>query len=140
VLHQNFFMTPGVPKAEIPALLSAADIATSLVIDLEPLWANSANKFFDAFAAGKPVAINYGGWQAEVLIETGAGLVLDPHDIEGAADVLVAAIRDPSWLTAAGAAARRAGRERFDRDTLALELDRLLRRAVAAGSPSGNHR
>ena len=26
---------------------------------------NSANKFFDGLAAAKPVAINYGGWQAE---------------------------------------------------------------------------
>ena len=43
---------------------------------------NSANKFFDALAAGKPIMINYGGWQADLLRETQAGLVVpagNPH-------------------------------------------------------------
>jgi hypothetical protein len=42
---------------------------------------NSANKFFDSLAAGRSIAINYGGWQAELLSSTRAGVVLDPVDI-----------------------------------------------------------
>src|SRR5690606_28538222 len=77
VLEKNFFMESPVSKAEMPALFSAATLSTSLFIPLEPMWHNSANKFFDTLAASRPIAINYGGWQADLIRETGAGVVLD---------------------------------------------------------------
>jgi glycosyltransferase involved in cell wall biosynthesis len=130
VLGSNFFMPGRLPKLEMPKVLSAADIATSLFIDLPEMWANSANKFFDALASGTPVAINYQGWQAELLRETGAGLVLDVHDVESAAEQLVQALRDPDWLRRAGAAARKLAMERFSRDMLAKQLEAVLLEAV----------
>lgn len=130
VLNQNFFMLPSIEKREIPAWLSAADIATSLVIDVRELWANSANKVFDALAGGRPVAINHEGWLAEVLRESGAGLVLDPGDIPTAAAQLIHALHDRRWLGRAGEAAREVARARFDRDRLAAQLAAVLRDAV----------
>jgi len=129
VLGDNFFMLPETPKSEVVRWLSAADIATSVVIDVPALWANSANKVFDALAAGKPVAINHEGWQADVFRETGAGLVLDPTDLDAAAARLVAALRDRPWLAQAGAAARALAAGRFNRDRLSLELELVLRTA-----------
>ena len=85
VLGKNFFMLPPLPKQEIPAILGAADVALSLFRNDPSLLANSANKVFDALASGTPVAINYGGWQADFLIESGAGIVLPPEDEEEAA-------------------------------------------------------
>lgn len=130
VLGRSFFMLPCVPKREMPAWLSAADVATSVVIDLRELWANSANKFFDALAAGKPIAINYGGWQADIIRETGAGLLLDAKNIENAATELVRFIRDKERLHQAGVAAKALARERFDRDKLAAQLEQVLIEAV----------
>ena len=132
VLDRNFFLIPPVPKATMPAWLSAADIATSFVIDQPVLWANSANKFFDALAAAKPVAINYEGWQAAVIRESGAGLVLDRRDADVAASQLVRGVRDGAWLRAAGEAARRLATERYDRDILTDLLEQVLLRAVGA--------
>jgi len=40
------------------------------------LWANSANKFFDTLAAGKPILINYKGWQQKVINKANIGYVL----------------------------------------------------------------
>ncbi len=131
VLDHTFFMIGSVPKRDIAAVLSAADMATSVIVDVEEGWANSANKFFDALAASKPIAINYGGWQAELIAETGCGLVLDVNDVPRSAERLLGALRDPDWLVRAGSAAKSLGRERFDRDTLAVELDGVLRAAVA---------
>ncbi len=131
VFERNFFMLGNVPKREMPGWLSASDIALSLVIDLKELWANSANKFFDALAAGRPVAINYGGWQADLIRETGAGLVLDPNDVEDAAANLVRTVRNEAWLRDAGAAARALARKRFDRDKLAAQLEQVLVDAVS---------
>jgi glycosyltransferase involved in cell wall biosynthesis len=127
VLGRNFFMLPSVPKTEIAMWLSAADIATSLVMNVPELRANSANKFFDTLAAGKPIAINHTGWLADLLQETGAGLVLDPRNTESAATKLVAAVRDKRWLEVAGIAARELAYERFDRDQLVSRLDAVIR-------------
>jgi glycosyltransferase involved in cell wall biosynthesis len=79
---------------------------------------NSANKFFDALAAGRPVLLNYGGWQADLVREHGAGLVLDRDDLEGSARALVALLRDRDGLAGAGKAARALAEQQFSRDTL----------------------
>ena len=133
VLDRNFFMIPQLPKAEMPALFSAATISTSMFIDLPQMWANSANKFFDSLAAGKPVAINYKGWQANLLNQTGAGLVLPPNDLLSAARLLVNAIKDQNWLTKAGKAALSVARTRFNRDLLARQLETVLVNAASRG-------
>lgn len=126
VLDKNFFVLPNMPKEKVRAWLSAADLATSVFVDLREMWNNSANKFFDALASGTPVAINYGGWQQEILEETGAGLILDPHDLDAAAELLAEKLRDKKWLVEAGRAAGQLARERFDRNMLAKKLERVL--------------
>lgn len=118
VLDRTLFIRPEVPKTDVPAILGAATLATSVVIPKPGLAANSANKFFDAMAAARPIAINHGGWQADLLRETGAGLVLDPHDIPSAATELAAHLRDRPWLERAGRASRELATTRFDRDLL----------------------
>lgn len=122
VLNETLFMPGPIPKKQVPAVLSAATFASSLFIDLKEMWVNSANKFFDGLAAGRPVLINYGGWQKDILRETGAGLVLDPHDMDKAKDALLKALRDEAWLENAGQKARKLAEDRFSRDGLAAEL------------------
>ena len=122
VLNETFFMPGPIPKNQVPNVLSAATLASSLFIDLKEMWDNSANKFFDGLAAGRPVLINYGGWQADIVHETGAGLVLHPHDMNKAKDALLKALGDEAWLKSAGQKARKLAQERFSRDGLAAEL------------------
>lgn len=128
VLNRNFFMIPQIPKREMPYVLSAADVTTSFVINLKELWPNSANKFFDSLAAGKPIAINHEGWQADIIRRTGAGLVLDPVDIDKSAEFLFQAIKNKDWLKKAGMAARKLARDEFSRDELAQKLENVLKK------------
>ena len=86
------------------------------------MWNNSANKFFDSFAAGRPIAINYEGWQAELLRSSGAGIVLDPVNIESAAAMLKKKLDDKTWLQESRRAARLLAEEQFDREKLARKL------------------
>jgi glycosyltransferase involved in cell wall biosynthesis len=137
VLGRTFFVLPSVPKTEIPAWLSAADIATSVVIDVPELWANCANKVFDAVAAGRPIAINHEGWLADLIREHHVGLVLPAHDLQRAAVELVRALGDPAWLARARAAARMLSRGRFCRDGLAERLEQVLVAAARAGGRPG---
>jgi glycosyltransferase involved in cell wall biosynthesis len=132
VLNENFYMLPKVPKEAVPAILAAADVALSLFIDLPEMWSNSANKFFDALAAGKPVAINYQGWQADAIEDAGAGIVLDANDVERAAITLHERLDQPGWLVSASRSALRLAETSFDRDKLAAELERVLVSAAAA--------
>src|SRR5690606_17122052 len=88
VLGKNLFIENYLPKNQMAALFGAADISASLFVDLPEMRANSANKFFDALAAGRPILINYGGWQAELLEETGAGLVTWKMSPDTAAEMI----------------------------------------------------
>jgi hypothetical protein len=69
------------------------------------MWNNSANKFFDALAAERPIMINHEGWQADLIRETGAGLVVPPTDAVQAARMLHNFLSEPDRATRAGQAA-----------------------------------
>jgi glycosyltransferase involved in cell wall biosynthesis len=125
VWQKNFFYEESIPKQEMPALLSAATICTSLFAPIPQMEANSANKFFDALAAGRPVAINYGGWQAALLEDHDAGVVLD-RDPREAASQLASLVADEQRLGVLGRNARGLAEERFARDALAHELVEVL--------------
>ena len=130
VLNHTLWIWEPVPKAQMPDVLAAATVATSVFVPLKPMWNNSANKFFDALAAGKPVAINYGGWQADLLRETGAGIVLPSEDVGQAALLLADFVHDTDRLQKASAAARKLAYTRFSRDILAAELETVLQGVV----------
>ena len=132
VFEKIFFMIPSLPKKEMPKILSAANLAISLFINLPEMWANSANKFFDGLASGTAIAINYHGWQAKLLRETGAGIILDSMNIDLAASQLTAFIRNAQKLKDAGKAARRLATEQFSRDILAKRLEKILSATVSA--------
>jgi glycosyltransferase involved in cell wall biosynthesis len=134
VLGRNLFMEDRLPKAQMPDVLSAADLAVSLFVDLPEMQANSANKFFDALASGTPVLVNYGGWQAALVERADAGLVAWGMPLKQAAERVAAALGNKAWLRQAGANARRLAEDLFDRDMLAKDLAEVL---VAAAGGQG---
>lgn len=81
VLNKNVFILESVSKSELPQLYFESDMGSSFVIAVKELWANSANKFFDTLAAGKPILINYNGWQEEIIRKKNIGYVL-PTNID----------------------------------------------------------
>ena len=87
-----------VAKDKIPKLLSRATITTSLFANIPEMKNNSANKFFDALAAGKPIMINYGGWQADLLRDTGCGFIIPPNDPINSAKIINDIINNESKL------------------------------------------
>lgn len=72
---------------------AACDIGLSLFVAIPEMEKNSANKFFDTLAAGKPAIINYGGWQRDFLMQTGVGIQL-PRDVVQAKEKLASFIKD----------------------------------------------
>lgn len=130
VLNVNLFVEGALPKREVPALLSAATAASNLVIDLPEARANSANKFFDTLAAGKPILLNHGGWIHDLVKSRNCGLPLWRYSIADAAAEVDNKLNDSDWLKSAGDAARKLAEECFDRDKLAEQLIDVLQAAV----------
>jgi glycosyltransferase involved in cell wall biosynthesis len=126
VLDDNFFMEDELLKTEMPALFAAATMAASLFIDLPEMRVNSANKFFDALAAGKPVFLNYGGWMHDLVNQHGCGLAMWRQQLKVVAGELDRVLHDAGWLERAGQAARRLAEQQFARDELAARLERVL--------------
>jgi glycosyltransferase involved in cell wall biosynthesis len=133
VLKKNLWMMPSIPKSEMPRLLSASTIAISLFINLPEMWNNSANKFFDALAAGRSIMINHEGWQANLIRKSGAGLVVPPSDAVQSARMLHNFLSEPDRATRAGQAAFLLAKTRFDRDDLAGKLLAVLKKHVING-------
>lgn len=133
VLDENLLMLPAMPKNEIPDVLLAADIATSLFLPIREMEANSANKFFDGLAAGCCMAINYDGWQAELLAQSHAGIKLECDPVRAAWQLKELADH-PERIVMAKAAARRLAEDLFSREKLAIQMEQVLVRAVASYS------
>ncbi len=118
------------PKSEMPEILREATLGISLFLPIKAMEANSANKFFDYLAAGLPVAINYGGWQAEIVKAKKLGLVL-PLDADVAAGQIARFLQDDHSVAEASIAAREVAKDHFSRDAHAAQLLSLLTAVVA---------
>ncbi len=130
VLGDTLFMYPPVKKSLMPALyrLSTFNIATFK--DIPELRHNSANKFFDSLAAGRPIIINYTGWQADLLAESGAGAAISPNNFEEAARQVVALFQDTQSIKDMEKNALALARKEFNRDDLAKKLHKVLENAA----------
>lgn len=126
VLNKNFFMRKSVPKTDIPFFLKYATIASSFVIDVPELRANSANKFFDALAASRPILINYGGWQEGIIKDNHCGIVAWEKTNKEIVDELEAFLSDEQRYQQACSNAKSLAINEFSRDSLAKKLENIL--------------
>ncbi len=88
--------------------------------------ANSANKFFDALAAGKPIMINYKGWQANLIEKYNIGIVVPSDNFYLAAKQLELYITDSNRLFTNGKSAKELGEKLFDREKLYNSFERVF--------------
>ena len=102
LLNKNIFIFDSVNKNNLPYIYSQCTIGSSFVVDLPPLWDNSANKFFDTLAAKKPMLINYEGWQADAIRKYNIGYVLPPKVNRESAERFVAWAQNKELLKKQG--------------------------------------
>ena len=126
VFEKNLFIESNIPKESIPNALNAAAIASSLFLDKKEMQANSANKFFDALAAKKPIMINYGGWQKDLIEKSGCGLVIWRLTYEQAVKRIIELISDKETLVKSSKSSALLAKEYFSRDLLAQQLEEVL--------------
>jgi len=126
VINRNLWFLPPVAKKSLPGIISCATVTVSTVANNPALWKNSANKLFDAFAAGKPIMINHYGWQAELLRRRNAGLVVPPEDPTRGAHLLHEFIHDHQRYALACSEAKRLAEEQFDSSSLVGKIEAII--------------
>jgi len=122
---RNATLLPGVPSAEMPALLAAADICLVPLRDV-PLFATFIpSKMFEYLAAGKAVIGSVTGEPAQILREAGA-VVVPPQDSAALAAAIAALAADPPRRAAMGQAGRSHVERCYDRVSLAREYRKVI--------------
>jgi glycosyltransferase involved in cell wall biosynthesis len=122
---RNVVLLPGVPSAEMPALLAAADICL-VPLRKVPLFATFIpSKMFEYLAAGKAVIGSVTGEAAEILAEAGA-VVVPPEDSGSLAAAIATLAADPQLRAEIGRVGRAFVEQRYDRAALALEYRKML--------------
>lgn len=130
VLNNNLFILDPLPKTEIVKLLSAAELSLSLFSPVTQMWHNSANKFFDALAARTPIAINYGGWQKDLIEEHQCGLVLHEKSFIEVADEIDEFLANEEMYKLAKLSCQDLACNHYSRDIMAERLENVLLEAV----------
>jgi len=131
VLNKNIFFYPQISKSQIPEVFRSADLVISTIINVQALEANSANKVFDGLAAGRGVIINHGGWIADFLKQSKAGIQLS-WDISTAANELRGLIVNKQRILEMGINAKNLAKEKFNRDTLTNEIAEVIKSVYKA--------
>lgn len=117
----NVEILSSVPKQELPEFYAAADAGLVIIGNYPIIEHNSANKFFDSLSAGRPVLINYSGWQREILEENTAGFGCDLCNLEQFVEKVLYLNSHRQQIKQMGQNARRVAIEKFDRDRLAKQ-------------------
>jgi glycosyltransferase involved in cell wall biosynthesis len=127
----NVEIWPSVPKEQLPPILAATDVIM-VVIGNFPIIERHAslNKFYDGLSAGKPVLLNYSGWQRDMLEENQAGFGCKLCDVDEFVKKVLYLNSHRKEVLEMGQNARRAAEEKFDRDKLAAQTLLVLESTV----------
>jgi glycosyltransferase involved in cell wall biosynthesis len=124
-------LRPGVPNAEMPALLAAADVCLVPLRDVPLFGTFIPSKMFECLAAGKAVVGSVRGEAAQILTEAGA-VVVPPEDSAALAAAIADLAAAPRRRAHLGQLGRSFVERCYDRAALAREYRKVLDQAAAS--------
>ncbi|MBC8066993.1 MAG: glycosyltransferase family 4 protein [Deltaproteobacteria bacterium] len=116
------------PRAKIPAVLAATDLAVVMLRDTPLFETVLPSKLFEIMGCARPLVLAVGGEARRLVEQAGAGYTVASQDAAAMTDAIEHAMRDPDDARARGLAGRRFVEQHFDRRALA---DRYLDELVA---------
>jgi len=114
-------------RPEMPAFLSAADVALVPLRKLQLFEGALPSKMFDAWACACPVLLSIDGEARKVLETAEAGVFIEPENAAQMAQAILQLKSEPDRLRRYGENGRRFVEANYSRQRLALELEELLR-------------
>jgi glycosyltransferase involved in cell wall biosynthesis len=134
-LH-NVRILPSQPRADVPKLWSAMNVALVPVRAGTLFTGTLSAKMFEAMAMGVPLVLTSPEGEATRMVrECGVGVVLPPEDAPALAAELRRLADSPDVVAAARQCAL-ATSPRYDRNAQALAMLRVLRTAAREPAPS----
>ena len=120
-LH-NMTILDAFTKKEMPQVVAACDVSTVIFDKYPILEHNSANKFFDSLSAGKPILLNYSGWQRDVIEKNSAGFGCRQCDLDEYIEKLLNLYENRDQLYDMSQNTRRLAETEFSRDIIASNV------------------
>lgn len=127
---KNIEFLGSISKTVLPEYIGACDVSTVVFADYPILEHNSANKFFDSLSAGKPVLLNYSGWQRDAIENVKAGFGCKQFDIAEFTEKIIYLNSNTQLLETIGENARLLAEKEFNRDLLSSKVLKVLEKSV----------
>ena len=121
-LSNVHFLEP-VPKAEMPAILQAIDVALVPLKNLPLFQGAIPSKVFEALAMEVPLLLGVDGEARQHFIENAeAGWFFEPENVEALCSLVQKLVANPNSIQKAGANGRKYVSTHFNRDQIAASL------------------
>ncbi len=122
--HQlkNFSIIPFQDRQGVKEVMNVTDVAFICYKPLPVLETGSPNKYFDGLAAGKLIAINFGGWIRKEIEEKGCGIYADSRYPTDFVKKIEPFVHDREKLTQYQRASRALAEEKYSREILSARF------------------
>ena len=119
---KNFSIVPFQDREGVRDVMNVTDVAFICYKPLPVLETGSPNKYFDGLAAGKMIAINFGGWIKDEIEDKGCGIYADPRFPTDFVKKVQAFVLDPEKLRECQQASRLLAETKYSREILSARF------------------
>ena len=120
----NVDFHPPIPHGRIPSIIASMDVA---VIPLRKAIRGSVpSKIYEAMASSIPVLLVANGEAREIVEKAGAGVAVDPGNIDELARAVRELTRRPEWRGRMGRSGRQATEDSYDRTKIIKTFETVL--------------
>lgn len=122
----NLVMLEQMPKQKMPALWSRVQVSLILLRKSDTFKSVIPSKLFESFAMHKPVVLGVEGESAAMLMDSAAGMCIEPENAEALAQAVTTLADDPARYADMAARGKAYVQQHFDRDVLASRFAQVL--------------
>ena len=115
----NVRFLDSVPKAEVFRYILASEMGASVLKRVDTFKTVYSNKTFDYMSCRKPILMAIDGVSRELVEAAGAGVYVEPENIDEYNRIIRSYLHDPARLQREGDSGYRFAKENFDREVLA---------------------
>lgn len=123
---KNIKLLGQLPKTDMPKLWSITDVSLVVLKKLDLFLTVIPSKIFESMAMKQPIILGVAGESAELIEESGAGLVIEPENINQLTDAILRLANSPELRQELGEKGRNYVASNFDRTALADRFEQLL--------------
>ncbi len=123
---KNIKLLGQLPKTEMPKLWSVTDVSLVVLKKLDLFLTVIPSKIFESMAMRQPIILGVAGESAELIQESGAGIVIEPENVEQLTAALLTLADSTALREEIGDHGRAYVAANFDRTVLAGRFEKLL--------------